>query len=349
VSTTTPAAGNGRRLALVTGGSGGIGAAVCRRLAADGCHVVVHYARNGDATRTVADRIVADGGAATPCHADLASPAAIEAMIDSLCADHGMIDVLVKCAGIARDSLLASMSDEDLESVIDLNVTGALRVTRAACRQMIVRRRGVIINVSSIAAKSPDRGQSNCAASKAALEGFTRPLAVELGAQGIRVNAVAPGIIETTMTADVRCRHGDALRRRIMMAASGCRRRSRVPGLARRELRQRPCCTSTAACSNRTDPMPDRDVVVSGLGIVSPVGIGTRAFWASVTAARTGIEPWDDGHASDPIRVAARVRDFDAAAYIRGHAAAAPLQSRVRDAGIGRLPGVRRMAAASGS
>jgi 3-oxoacyl-[acyl-carrier protein] reductase len=217
----SPPAANGQRLALVTGGSGGIGAAVCRRLAADGCHVVVHYRRNDHAARRVVDDIAASGGVATAYQTDLTSAALVDRMVDTLHAELGALDVLVNCAGIARDALLASMSDDELESVIDLNVTSVLRLTRAVCRRMIVRRHGVIVNVSSIAAKAPDPGQSHYAASKAAMEGFTRALAVELAAKKIRVNAVAPGIIETAMTVDIRSRHGEALRRRIMMGRFG--------------------------------------------------------------------------------------------------------------------------------
>lgn len=212
---------NGRRLAVVTGGSGGIGAAICRRLAQARCHVVVHYHRHGDSARAVVEEIERGGGRACAVQADLSSSACIDAMMDQLCTRHRAVEVLVNCAGIARDTLLPVMTDEELESVIDLNVKSALRVTRAACRRMIPRKSGVVINVSSIAAKAPDRGQTNYAASKAALEGFTRALAVELGSKGIRINAVAPGIIETTMTTDIRARHGERLRSRIAMGRFG--------------------------------------------------------------------------------------------------------------------------------
>jgi 3-oxoacyl-[acyl-carrier protein] reductase len=212
---------NGQRLAVVTGGSGGIGAAVCHRLAQADCRVIVHYHRNGDSARAVVDGIARGGGHACAVQADLNSSACIDAMIEELCARHRAVDVLVNCAGIARDTLLTAMTDDELESVLDLNVKSALRVTRAACRRMIPRKSGVVINVSSIAAKAPDRGQTNYAASKAALEGFTRALAVELGGKGIRINAVAPGIIETTMTTDIRERHGERLRSRIAMGRFG--------------------------------------------------------------------------------------------------------------------------------
>lgn len=209
------------RLVVVTGGSGGIGAAVCRRMARNGCRVVVHYHQNASGARSVVDEIRAGNGVATAYQADLMASATVDQMVEELCGRHGAIDVLVNCAGIARDALLPSMTDDELESVIDLNVKSALRMTRAACRRMIARRTGVVINVSSIAATAPDRGQANYAASKAALEGFTRALAVELGSKGIRVNAVAPGIIETTMTADIRMKSGETLRKRIMMGRFG--------------------------------------------------------------------------------------------------------------------------------
>src|SRR5204863_8825225 len=124
-------------------------------------------------------------------------------------------------AGIIRDTLLLAMSDEDLDAVIELNLKAAFRVTRAAARHMLRRKRGVIVNISSAAASKPGRGQANYAAAKAGLEGFTRAMAVELAPKGIRVNAVAPGIIESEMTRPIREAAGDKILDRILLRRFG--------------------------------------------------------------------------------------------------------------------------------
>ena len=191
-------------VALVTGGSGDLGRAICLALARDHPFVAVHCHRNRDRAARLVDAITAAGGAAGVYEADLHSPPAAEALVDAVVADHGSIAVLVNNAGIIRDGLLFSLGDEDIEAVLDLNLKAAFRLTRAAAKHMMRRRHGVIINISSVAASKPGRGQSNYAAAKAGLEGLTKALAVELASKGIRVNAVAPGIIDSEMTRAIR-------------------------------------------------------------------------------------------------------------------------------------------------
>jgi 3-oxoacyl-[acyl-carrier protein] reductase len=208
-------------VALVTGGSGELGQAICLALARQHQFVAVHCHRRPDAAMRLVNAIAAAGGAAGVYEADLRSPDAADALVKAVIAEHGGVAVLVNNAGIIRDGLLFSLADEDLEAVLDVNLKAAFRMTRAAGKHMMQRRRGVIINISSAAASKPGRGQSNYAAAKAGLEGFTRALAVELAPKGIRVNAVAPGVIESEMTRAIRAAAGHTLLDRIPLRRFG--------------------------------------------------------------------------------------------------------------------------------
>lgn len=210
-----------RGVGLVTGGSGEIGRAICLGLARLDLFVAVHCFRGRQAAGQVADMITASGGSASVYEADLHSPSATEALIATIVERHGAIDVLVNNAAVVRDDLLLTMDDDAIEEVLDLNLKAAFRVTRAAGRHMMRRRRGAVINVSSIAASRPGGGQSNYAAAKAGLEGFTKAMAIELASKGIRVNAVAPGIIDTEMSRELRDRGGSALLDRIALRRFG--------------------------------------------------------------------------------------------------------------------------------
>lgn len=208
----------GAGVALVTGASGALGQAICRALADQGWGVAVHCHRGTSAAAALVERL---GGAARPYQADLHSAAETEALVDRVRAELGGIDLLVNNAGIVRDNLLFAMSDEDLDAVLDLNLKAAFRVTRAAAKDMMRRKRGVIVNVSSAAASRPGRGQSNYAAAKAGLEAFTKAMAVELAGKGIRVNAVAPGVIDSEMTRRIREAAGDQILDRILLRRFG--------------------------------------------------------------------------------------------------------------------------------
>ena len=184
--------------ALVTGGSGGIGAAICRRLAADGCHVIVHAHRGRAQAEAVVGEIVAGGGSAEAVVFDITErePTAT-ALADLLAA--GPIQILVNNAGIHADAVFPGMSGEQWDRVIDVCLNGFFNVTRPLILPMIRTRWGRVVNVSSVAAITGNRGQVNYSAAKAALQAASKSLALEVASRGITVNAVAPGIIATGM------------------------------------------------------------------------------------------------------------------------------------------------------
>lgn len=188
------------RRALVTGGSGGIGAAVCRALAASGAHVVVHANTQLDRARALAASLVEQGTPASAIAFDLADEAQVHAAVEALLAD-GPIQILVNNAGTHQDALLAGMSSAAWHDVIDTNLNGFFRLTQPLVLPMVRTRWGRIINITSVAAQAGNKGQANYAAAKAGLHGATKSLALELGGRGITVNAVAPGIVETEMIA----------------------------------------------------------------------------------------------------------------------------------------------------
>jgi 3-oxoacyl-[acyl-carrier protein] reductase len=186
--------------ALVTGGSGAIGAAICRRLAAGGTRVAVHANRNLAEAERVAQNIRAAGGTAEALAFDVTDEAAAQAALERLLAD-GPVQIVVNNAGIHADAPMAGMSGEQWKSVVDVSLHGFFNVTRPLLLPMIGTRWGRIISLSSVAALRGNRGQTNYAAAKAGLHGATRSLALELATRGVTVNAVAPGVIASPMTA----------------------------------------------------------------------------------------------------------------------------------------------------
>jgi 3-oxoacyl-[acyl-carrier protein] reductase len=186
--------------ALVTGGSGGIGAEICRRLAADGRHVVVHAHRHLDAARALAADIVARGGSAEALAFDVTDAAAARAALENLL-ERGPVQILVNNAGIHDDAAFPGMREAQWKSVIDVSLHGFFHVTQPLVLPMLRTRWGRIVNMASVSAMLGNRGQANYAAAKGALISATRALALELGRRGVTVNAVAPGLIDTAMSA----------------------------------------------------------------------------------------------------------------------------------------------------
>jgi len=188
------------RVALVTGGSRGIGAAIARRLAAEGAAVAVNFAGNAEAAAAVVQSITNAGGTAAAFQADVSDPQACETLVSAVLERFGRLDILVNNAGITRDGLLVRMSDEDWNAVIGTNLTAAFSLSRAAGKVMMKARAGSIVNVSSVVGIVGNAGQANYAAAKAGLIGLTKSVARELASRGVRANAVAPGFIGTDMT-----------------------------------------------------------------------------------------------------------------------------------------------------
>jgi len=186
--------------ALVTGGSGGIGAAICRRLAADGRHVIVHAHRRLEAARQIAADIVARGDSAEAIAFDVADAAAARAALEALL-EAGPVQILVNNAGIHDDATFPGMREAQWRSVIDVSLHGFFHVTQPLVLPMLRTRWGRIVNMASVSAVLGNRGQANYAAAKGALISATRALALELGKRGVTVNAVAPGLIDTPMSA----------------------------------------------------------------------------------------------------------------------------------------------------
>ena len=206
---------------LVTGGSRGIGRAIVERLAADGMDVTFLYAGNTAAADAVVGAARAAGHAVAADRVDIRDPAACVDAVERVIERRERIDLLVNNAGVIRDNLLVALEPDDVATVLDTNVTGMFNVTRAVAPHMTARRSGRIVNLSSVAATRGGRGQTNYAASKGAIEAFTRALAVELGPRHIRVNAVAPGVIDTEMSKDVRDLAGDEALKRIVLRRYG--------------------------------------------------------------------------------------------------------------------------------
>ena len=208
------------KVALVTGGSRGIGRAVALELARAGCDVAIAYRADEAAAAEVVAAVRGLDRRALAVRAALARPG--EAARLFVEADvFGDLDVLVCAAGVARDTLLGASTPEDFEAVLAVNLRGLCDCCREASRRMVARRAGAIVNLSSVAAQRPGRGQSNYAASKGAVESFTRALAVELAPRNVRVNAVAPGAIETAMTASLAAVAPQEIERRVLLRRMG--------------------------------------------------------------------------------------------------------------------------------
>lgn len=208
-------------IALVTGATGGLGQAIAAGLAARGATVLVHYRRNGDVAAVLCESIRESGGTAEVVTFDLRDAEAIGEAFAAIRKDHGQLDILVNNAGIVADGPFVLLDDGGWNDVIDTNLGGTFRVCRAAARLMMARKRGVIVNVSSVAGLRASPYQANYSAAKAGILGLTRTMARELGPNGIRVNAVIPGLILSGMGERMDQRLADAVIERIPLAHPG--------------------------------------------------------------------------------------------------------------------------------
>jgi 3-oxoacyl-[acyl-carrier protein] reductase len=191
------------RVALVTGASRGIGRAIAEQLAADGHRVAVNYIRSRDEAEAVAEEIRASGGEAKSVGADVGSDDAVAGLFQEVESSLGPVEILINSAGITRDGLLLRMKVTDWDDVLATNLRSVFLCTKAALRPMVKARWGRVISVTSVAGISGNAGQANYSAAKAGIIGFTKAVAKEVGSRGITVNAIAPGFIETDLTAEL--------------------------------------------------------------------------------------------------------------------------------------------------
>ena len=191
----------GGKTALVTGASRGIGRAIALRLAAEGARVAINFAGSTEKAEAVKAEIEAAGGEAMLVQANVADAAAVAEMVQRVMDAYGAIDILVNNAGITRDGLLMRMKDEDFDAVLDTNLKGVYHCTKEVARHMVKQRSGRIVNMASVVGLMGNAGQTNYAAAKAGVIGFSKAAAKELAGRGITVNMVAPGLIDTDMTA----------------------------------------------------------------------------------------------------------------------------------------------------
>ncbi len=208
------------KTAIVTGGSRGIGAAIVRQFLGEGARVFSLSRSKGPSAEEFGEIAAKTGGAFHWIETDISDPAAIEKALDGVL-EHEEIDILVNNAGITRDGLIFRMKDEDWDDVLQTNLGSAFRICRRLARPMIKRRSGSIVNISSIVGIGGNAGQTNYAASKAGLIGFSKSLAKEVASRGVRVNVVAPGYIDTSMTEGLKEEQKKALTEMIALGRTG--------------------------------------------------------------------------------------------------------------------------------
>lgn len=209
------------QVALVTGGSRGIGRAVCKALAAEGAKVACVYKGSKEAAEKLVAEITQAGGTAVALQCDVADHNAAKTCVEEVTKSWGRLDILVNNAGMIKDGLFLQMSPESWNAVIGTNLGGTFNFSRLAVELMFRQRKGCIINVSSVAGERVNKGQANYVASKGAINALTKALALEMASRNIRVNAIAPGFIETDMSEAVRNAAGDAIKKAIPMRRYG--------------------------------------------------------------------------------------------------------------------------------
>ena len=209
------------QVAVVSGGSRGIGRAIARAFAAEGAKVVCIYKGSKDAAEKLVGEIQQAGGTALAIQVDVAKAEEVQAAVERIEKEVGQVNILVNNAGIIKDDLFVRMEPEAWHAVLQTNLGGTYNFCKAVAYSMMRARKGRIINISSVAAEHVNAGQTNYAASKGAINSFTKALAVELASRGVTVNAIAPGFIETDMSEAVRNKAGDLIKKMIPMRRLG--------------------------------------------------------------------------------------------------------------------------------
>ena len=209
------------RVAVVTGGTRGIGRTIAMRLAAEGANVAVSYRSNDEAAEETADSVRAEGVKCAVFKGDVSSPGDVQALFKGVSDEFGRLDILVNNAGITRDNLMMRMKEDEFDEVLRTNLGGTYLCTRAALRPMIRARWGRIVNVSSVVGIVGNAGQANYAASKAGIIGFTKSVAREVAQRGITANTVAPGYVETELTGSLPEEVKDQIRNQVPMGRFG--------------------------------------------------------------------------------------------------------------------------------
>ncbi len=218
-----------KEVVVITGATGGIGEAIARRMATEDRTLVLTYRRRSEKAEALVDEVMSSGLQAVARELDVTSSPSVDEAAEAIFDDFGRIDVLVNNAGITADSPALGMDERTWNKVIDANLTGLFNCCRAFGKYMFMKRRGRIINISSVVAQAGGRGQANYAAAKGGVESLTRALAIDFAPRNILVNAVAPGVIETGMTAEVREKYLDKVLTRILLGRVG--KPSEVAGL----------------------------------------------------------------------------------------------------------------------
>ncbi len=189
------------KVAIITGASRGIGSGIAKVFAQQGAHVAFTYSSSAESAMALENELVALGSKAKGYKSNAANFDEAQKLVDDVIADFGTVDILINNAGITKDNLLMRMSEEDFDKVIEINLKSVFNMTKAVQKIMLKNRAGSIVNMSSVVGVKGNAGQANYAASKAGMIGFTKSIALELGSRNIRCNAIAPGFIETEMTA----------------------------------------------------------------------------------------------------------------------------------------------------
>lgn len=189
------------KVAIITGASRGIGSGIAKVFAQQGAHVAFTYSSSAESAMALESELVALGSKAKGYQSNAANFDEAQKLVDDVIADFGTVDILINNAGITKDNLLMRMSEEDFDKVIEINLKSVFNMTKAVQKIMLKNRAGSIVNMSSVVGVKGNAGQANYAASKAGMIGFTKSIALELGSRNIRCNAIAPGFIETEMTA----------------------------------------------------------------------------------------------------------------------------------------------------